>query len=191
MLQTDILANASVPIVGIAAYSGSGKTTLLTRLIPLFNSAGIRVGVVKHAHHRFDIDQPGKDSHRLREAGAGQILLGSRHRLALLMEQQQQRPEPCLNELLAMLDQSRLDLILVEGFKHETFPKLELNRPVTGKPLMFPDDPSIIALITDVPGSGEGQLPELDLNRPEQVYQFICDRILSAPPETDTLWATP
>lgn len=189
-----MLSNAKVPIVGIAAYSGSGKTTLLTRLIPLFNAAGVRVGVVKHAHHRFDIDQPGKDSHRLREAGAGQILLGSRHRLALLMEHQHQtgqRPEPCLDELLAMLDQSRLDLILVEGFKHETFPKLELNRAATGKPLMYPDDPAIIALITDAPGSGNGQLPELDLNQPEQVCQFIHDRILSTAPEGDTLWATP
>jgi molybdopterin-guanine dinucleotide biosynthesis protein B len=186
-----MLSNAKVPIVGIAAYSGSGKTTLLTRLIPLFTAADIRVGVVKHAHHRFDIDQPGKDSYRLREAGAGQILLGSRHRLALLMEQNEQRPEPCLNELLAMLDQTRLELILVEGFKHETFPKLELNRPATGKPLMYPDDPSIIALITDVAGSADQQLPELDLNQPERVFDFIRSRILNAAPETNTLWATP
>ena len=185
------LTNATVPIIGIAAYSGSGKTTLLTRLIPLFSDVGIRIGVVKHTHHRFDIDRPGKDSYRLREAGADQILLGSRHRLALLMEQQQQRAEPCLNQLLGMLDQSRLDLILVEGFKHETFPKLELNRHATGKPLMFPDDPSIIALITDAPGSGGGQLPELDLNQPRQVFDFIQRRIINAIPETDTQWATP
>jgi len=176
-----MLSNAKVPITGIAAYSGSGKTTLLTRLIPLFTAAGIRVGVVKHAHHRFDMDRPGKDSYRLREAGANQVLLGSRHRLVLLMEQDEQRPEPCLNELLAMLDQSRLDLILVEGFKHEAFPKLELNRPATGRPLMFPDDPSIIALITDATDIATHGLPVLDLNQPEQVFDFIRAEILPAP----------
>ena len=177
-----MLSNAHIPIIGFAAYSGSGKTTLLTRLIPLFTGIGIRVGVVKHTHHRFDMDRPGKDSYRLREAGAGQVLLGSRHRLALLMEHDQasgQRAEPCLDELLETLDQSRLDLILVEGFKHEDFPKLEVNRPATGRPLMYPDDPSIIALISDTAEAPDNGLPLLDLNQPRQVFEFIREHILT------------
>lgn len=182
-----MLHNAKVPIIGIAAYSGSGKTTLLTHLIPLFTAAGIRVGVIKHTHHSFDIDEPGKDSFRLREAGAGQVLLGSRHRLALLREIEAQRPDPDLDEMLTVLDQSCLDLILVEGFKHERFPKLELNRMATGKPLMFPNDPSIIALITDAPADHppnhgidyREDLSILDLSRPEQVFEFIRQRLFS------------
>ena len=189
-----MLSNARTPIVGIAAYSGSGKTTLLARLIPLFTAAGLRVGVIKHAHHRFDMDQPGKDSYRMREAGASQVLLGSRYRIALLVEQDQQRPDPCLNDMLGMLDQSRLDLILVEGFKHEDFPKLELNRPITGKPLMYPDDPTIIALVSDDPDAVTGGLPLLDLNRPQQVYEFIRVEILATaptPPVTTSPSTTP
>jgi len=177
----DMLHNAQIPIIGIAAYSGSGKTTLLTQLIPLFTATGIRVGVVKHTHHSFDIDQPGKDSYRLREAGAGQVLLGSRHRLALLREHEAQQPDPDLDDMLAVLDQTCLDLILVEGFKHEQFPKLELNRVATGKPLMFPDDPSIIGLITDAPAEllaeHEAAPPILDLNQPQQVFEFIRQRL--------------
>jgi molybdopterin-guanine dinucleotide biosynthesis protein B len=178
-----MLQNAQVPIIGISAYSGSGKTTLLPQLIPMFTAAGIRVGVVKHTHHSFDIDHPGKDSFRLREAGAGQVLLGSRHRLALLREHEAQQPDPSLDEMLAVLDQTCLDLILVEGFKHEQFPKLELNRSATGKPLIFPDDPSIIGLITDAPAEllaeHEAAPPILDLNHPQQVFEFIRQRLFS------------
>lgn len=177
-----MLANAKVPVVGFAAYSGSGKTTLLTRLIPLLREAGLRVAVVKHAHHRFNIDHPGKDTDRFREAGAGQVLIGSRFRLALMMELEQQRAEPDLNELLGLLDQSRLDLVLVEGFKHEAIPKIEVHRAATGKALLYPDDPDIVALATDRPPSPRPDLPVLDLNRPEQVARLILDQLVGPPP---------
>ena len=177
-----MLSNAKIPIVGFAGYSGSGKTTLLTRLIVLLRDDGTRVGVIKHAHHRFDIDQPGKDTYRLRAAGAGQVLLGSRYRLALMMEHDDPGDEPDLNGMLAMLDQTRIELVLVEGFKHENFPKIEVHRPATGKPLVFPDDPSIIALASDAPRDAFPALPPdmplLDINQPEQVHHFIHQHIL-------------
>jgi molybdopterin-guanine dinucleotide biosynthesis protein B len=176
-----MLSNARRPILGFAAYSGTGKTTLLTRLLPLLRGRGVRVGMVKHAHHGFDVDTPGKDSYELRKAGAGQMLVASRRRFALMVEHEDGRPEPQLNELLAFLDQGRLDLILVEGFKHEGFPKVELHRPALDKPLLFPDDENIVAVASDAGLPIPCPLPVLDLNRPEAILDFILSRFLDRP----------
>ncbi|MFN2308899.1 MAG: molybdopterin-guanine dinucleotide biosynthesis protein B [Gammaproteobacteria bacterium] len=160
------------PVLGIAAWSGTGKTHLLVQVLPLLRARGLRVGVLKHAHHAFDIDHPGKDSHALRKAGAEQMLIASNQRWALMVE----APVPgdvSLWEMLARLDRAALDLILVEGFRHERFPKLELHRAALGKPLLFPDDDAIIALASDTPV--QTALPWLDLNAPAAVTAFIAE----------------
>src|SRR3954468_4599249 len=133
-------------VFGFAAYSGSGKTTLIEKLIPLLVGRGLRVSVVKHAHHGFDVDQPGKDSHRHRLAGASEVLVSSDTRWALMHELRGE-PEARLPTLLERL--SPCDLVLVEGFKTQAIPKLEIHRQAAGTPLLFPDDPYIVALATD------------------------------------------
>ena len=168
------------PVVGFCAFSGTGKTTLLKNLLPLLKRRGLRIGVVKHAHHRFEIDHPGKDSYELRQAGADQMLVASRNLMAKIEEVRTPRKEPSLEESLSALDPDRLDLVLVEGFKHERYPKIELHRPSLGKPLLCPGDPDIIAIATDVPGENLNlKLPVLDINRPEEIVDFIQQRILN------------
>ncbi len=165
----------NLPIVGFAAHSGAGKTTLLTKLLPIFRARGIRVGMIKHAHHQFDIDQPGKDSYELRMAGAEQMLVASSRRWALMVEKKQET-EPVLGQLLQQFDQQSLNLILVEGFKHEDFAKIEVHRAASSQSLLYPDDDTIIAVASDEPLSAK--IPVLDLNRPEDVARFIMDRFL-------------
>jgi molybdopterin-guanine dinucleotide biosynthesis protein MobB len=164
---------AAPPVLGFAAWSGTGKTTLLRRLIPALRARGLRLGVVKHAHHAFDVDQPGKDSYELRHAGAERVLVGSRRRYALMVEHDD-GAEPTLEALLACMPASGLDLILVEGFKHERFPKMELHRPSLGRPLLYPDDPSVIAVATDAPLPEPPALPVLALNDADAVAAFVC-----------------
>lgn len=168
-----------VPVVGFAAYSGAGKTTLLKRLLPLLKERGFRVGVVKHAHHGFDIDHPGKDSFELRKAGATQMLVGSRQRWALIVETNSPE-EPSLADMMQHLLPERLDLILVEGFKPEAIPKIEIHRPALGKPLLSNDDRQVIAIAADAPVASARDLPALDLNDAEQIAEFIVDRFLSS-----------
>ena len=158
------------PVLGFAAYSGSGKTTLLTRLLPLLRERGLRIGMVKHAHHQFDIDHPGKDSYELRKAGAEQMLIASSRRWALMQENPSPL-EPDLAELLRRLDRSRLDLILVEGFKDVAFPKIEIFRPSKGHSPLFQQDSAIIAVASDAPLSASR--PVLNLNDPAEVADFI------------------
>ena len=173
------MMKTEVPLIGFCAWSGCGKTTLLTQLLPIFVSLGLKVAVIKHAHHHFDIDHPGKDSFKLREAGASQMLISSRKRMALITEFEEDRAEPSLSEALERLNMQELDLILVEGFKHENIKKIELHRPDLKKPLMFPDDPNIIAIASDSEiYENQNGLPELSLNKPEQIAQFIVDNIL-------------
>lgn len=157
-------------LLGFAGYSDSGKTTLLEALIPLLTAQGLRIAVIKHAHHDFEIDKPGKDSHRHRKAGANEVLIASRSRWALIHELAQE-PEPTLHELCACL--SPCDLVLVEGYKHAAIPKLEVQRSATGHPGLFPDDPHIIAVVTD--GAQNIALPRLDLNAPQEVASFILE----------------
>ena len=164
--------HCEVPLLGFCAFSGTGKTTLLTRLIPLLRDEGLRLGVIKHAHHDFDIDHPGKDSRRLRESGAEQMLIASRHRMAFIRECRGPEREPRLAELLHCVDTDALDLVLVEGFKREPIPKIELHRPSTARPLIFPQDRSVIAVAADE-NLDTGELPLLNLNEPEEVAGFI------------------
>jgi len=160
------------PMLGFAAYSGTGKTTLLKRLLPWLRGQGVRVGMIKHAHHSFEVDHPGKDSFELRKAGADQVLVASPHRWALMVEKP--RPgEPLLREMVGHLDQQALDLILVEGFKHEPFPKIELFRPSRGYDPIYPGDPDIIAVASDGELPVATRLPSLDLNDPEQIGLFV------------------
>jgi molybdopterin-guanine dinucleotide biosynthesis protein B len=170
-----MLSNARKPVIGFAARSGTGKTTLLRDIIPLLCGRDIRVGMIKHAHHAFEIDIPGKDSYELRKAGATQMLVASARRHALVVEQAT-ASEPQLNRLLRQLDQDTLDLILVEGFKKTAFPKLELYRAALGKPPIYPDDHSIVAVVTDSRLPVPTDLPVLDINNPGQIVEFICER---------------
>jgi len=171
-----MLNNAHLPIVGFAAFSGTGKTTLLKELLPMLSRRGLRVGIVKHAHHSFELDHPGKDSYELRKSGAAQTLIASRTRWALMVERTRDR-EPRLDEVLLELDQAALDLILVEGFKDEHFPKIELHRPSLRRPLLCLADDAIIAVASDAPLDDCRQLPQLDLNRPEDIVAFIVDYV--------------
>jgi len=160
-----------IPLLGICAYgSGCGKTTLLTSLIPALQERGIRTSIIKHAHHSFDIDHPGKDSYRLRAAGAVQTLLGSSKRWALMTEFADER-EPQLDELAALLDPSLADLVLVEGFKQARIPKIEVHRPSLGLPLLAQHDPLIIAIASDA--AIDTRLPVIDLNNASEVAAFV------------------
>jgi molybdopterin-guanine dinucleotide biosynthesis protein B len=138
-------------VIGIAGWSGAGKTTLLAKLIPRLTARGVRVSTVKHAHHAFDVDQPGKDSHTHRMAGATEVLVSSVNRWALVRELRG-TAEPTLAELLAKL--APVDLVIVEGFKHGAHPKLEVCRAAVGKPPLHPDDPHIVAVASDAPVPG-------------------------------------
>ncbi len=160
-----------VPLLGFCAWSGAGKTTLLRRLLPLLRAHGLRVAVVKHAHHSFDVDHPGKDSYELREAGADQVLVASRNRVAWIRELQRRHEAPPLEEVLRCLDNGAIDLVLVEGYKSAALPKIEVHRPALGRPLLHPGDPHVIAVASDRPVATP--LPWLDLNRPVQVARFI------------------
>jgi molybdopterin-guanine dinucleotide biosynthesis protein MobB len=162
---------------GLAGYSGSGKTTLVRALIPALVARGLSVSTVKHAHHDFDVDQPGKDSYEHRQAGAGEVLVSSARRWALMHEHRGDR-EPTLDELLAKL--GPCDLVLVEGFKGETHPKLEVHRPSVGKPRLAGAVPGVVAVASDEPLDAGG-LPVLDLNDVDAVADFILDYTGFAP----------
>lgn len=168
------MQNAHKPILGFAAASGTGKTTLLTQLIPILKQQGLRIGLIKHSHHNFEIDKPGKDSFRLREAGASPVVLVSRHRRVIITEIDPQQ-EPGLDDQLKAFDQSGLDIILVEGFKAEKFPKIELHRPSLMKPLLYPNDPNIIAIASDCPLETPDYLVKLDINQPAAIAEFILN----------------
>ncbi len=168
-----MLNSSKIPVLGFAAFSGTGKTTLLTEILPILKKAGLRIGVIKHSHHHFQIDQPGKDSYKIREAGAEQILLAARSRTALIIENPGATQEPILADQLKHLDSNLLDLILVEGFKREAIPKIEIYRTGLGHPYMYTEDPNIIALVTDIPPPLQLEIPVLDINLPQQVSDFI------------------
>lgn len=167
----------SLPLIGLCAYSGTGKTTLLTQLIPLLKRRNLRIGVIKHAHHKFDIDHPGKDSYEFRQAGAEQIAVASKQRIAWIKEHKDNNREPTLSDALLVLDINDLDLILVEGFKNESFPKIELHRASLGKPLMCTQDKNIIALATDSNVTVKPIPHRLDLNDINEISEFIISYI--------------
>ena len=159
-------------VFGFAGYSGAGKTTLIEQLIPRFVLRGLEVSLIKHAHHLFDIDRPGKDSYRHREAGAREVLITSDQRW-VLMHELRGEPEPTLHRQLERF--SPCDLILVEGYKHASIPKIEIHRPSAGKPLLHPHDANIVAVASDEPV--DTALPALDLNDPDAIAQFILDHL--------------
>lgn len=160
-------------VVGFAGFSGAGKTMLVESLIPLLRLQGQRVSVIKHAHHSFDIDHPGKDSWRHRQAGASEVLLASSQRLALLREYEQ-TAEPEMGQLIAQLD-ARVDWVLVEGFKDSDLPKVEVWRPQTGKPVRYPEDAQVVAIATDSPAAlpVPPRCPVLDLNQPAAIAAWL------------------
>jgi molybdopterin molybdotransferase len=161
-------------MLGFTAVSGTGKTTLLAALIPALGARDIRVGIIKQARRDFDVDQPGKDSYRLREAGAAKVMVASARRWALMVETPRQ-PEASLWRLLEEIGQDDIDLLLVEGFKHEPFPKIELHRTSLGHSLLFRDDDDVVAVATDGPINVDtGKLIVLDLNDVEAMADFIC-----------------
>jgi molybdopterin-guanine dinucleotide biosynthesis protein B len=165
-------------LIGFAGWSGSGKTTLVTAVLPILIGRGWRVSTIKHAHHGFDLDQPGKDSAKHRAAGATEVLISSSNRWAM-MHELRGAAEPDLPELLRHL--SPVDLVIVEGFKLSPYPKIEIHRPSVGKPPLYPADPHIIALATDAPladGPAAAKLPILPLDRPD----LIADFIMALPP---------
>ena len=157
---------------GFAGWSGSGKTTLIERLIPLIVARGLKVSLIKHAHHAFDVDQPGKDSYRHRHAGCSEVLVSSSRRWAL-MHELRGAAEPEFAELAAHI--SPCDLLLVEGFKREKLPKLEVYRAEVGEPLIHPHDPDVVAIASDA--RIETGLPQLDLNDPPAIAEFILRHV--------------
>lgn len=171
------MRNNNTPILGFAAFSGVGKTTLLTRLIPILIGTGLKIGVIKYSHHDVEVDHPGKDSFRLRKAGATPVMLVSPYRRVLITE----FPRPSdiiLDDQTLFFPDGELDLILVEGFRDQPFPKIELHRPSLGKPLLFPNDASIIALACDNPLTTPAYLPCLNLNAPDLIADFIIHGFL-------------
>ncbi|EPI8559146.1 bifunctional molybdopterin-guanine dinucleotide biosynthesis adaptor protein MobB/molybdopterin molybdotransferase MoeA [Vibrio fluvialis] len=163
----------SLPFLGFAAYSGTGKTTLLEALVPKLTAAGLRLGILKHAHHNFDVDKPGKDSYRLRKAGASQMLIASRNRFALMTETPDAEAE--FDYLLQRFDAQQLDVILVEGCKNIAFPKIELHRAEVGKPWLYPNDDNIIAIAADE--TVESSLPQMNINDLDAIAKFVLDYV--------------
>ncbi len=177
------MINSPIPLLGFAAYSGTGKTTLLEQLLPILLNRDINVAMIKHSHHDFEIDKQGKDSYRLRKAGAKQMLIASAYRSALITEKDG-KTEPQLAELIKKIDTNGIDMILVEGFRHIAFPKIELHRPSLSKPLLFPEDDTIIAFATDNISQVKfpqavRQLPLLSINNTESIADFIQDNFLT------------
>ncbi len=167
-----------LPVLGFVAWSGTGKTTLLRQLIPALQQRGKRVSVIKHAHHHFDLDFPGKDSYELRKAGATQTVICTATRMAVISEFDDPADEPPLEDIVARLDRGRIDMVLVEGYKNIAFPKIELHRSDFDKPFLYPDDPNIIALARDVEPPGGAPIPWLDVNDIDAIADFVVDRFL-------------
>ena len=157
---------------GFAGWSGAGKTTLIEQLIPRFTARALRVSLIKHAHHAFDVDQPGKDSYRHRQAGCMEVLVSSSRRWALIHELRG-AAEPSLSELIERI--SPCDLLLVEGFKREAIPKLEVHRAEVGESLIHPHDSNIVAIASDV--RLDTALPHFELNQPERIADFVLEHV--------------
>jgi len=168
--------NAIMRIIGLAGWSGSGKTTLITRLVPCLIARGLRVSTLKHAHHGFDLDQPGKDSFMHRAAGASEVVVSSAKRFALLHELRDE-PEWTLPALVKKM--SAVDLVLVEGFKRDPFPKIEIYRAANGKPLIHPDDPHIVAIASDA-ALPQARVPVVGLDDIDAIAEVVTARAVPA-----------
>ena len=179
------------PVIGFAAWSGAGKTTLLLQLLPLLKQRGLRIAMIKHAHHDFDMDQPGKDSYQLRKAGASPMIISSSRRVAIIIEKPVADAAPDdaadLQELLQCIAADKIDLVLVEGFKQWEFPKIELYRASVGKALLYPDDAHIFAIAHDGQLANQPLIPQLDLNNPPQIADFILQYLQQLTPHPSPL----
>ena len=161
-------------IIGLAGWSGSGKTTLITKVLPRLLARGVRVSTLKHAHHGFDLDQPGKDLFMHRAAGATEVVISSARRFAILHELREE-PEWDLPDLLARL--APVDLVLIEGFKRDAFPKLEIHRAENHKPLIHPEDPHVVAIAADTP-LPQATVPVLDLDDIERIADVLLEHAM-------------
>jgi molybdopterin-guanine dinucleotide biosynthesis protein B len=175
-------------VIGLAGWSGAGKTTLLTKLIPELKARGVSVSTLKHAHHAFEIDEPGKDSHTHREAGASEVLISSSRRYALIHELRDE-PEFGLPALLGRL--SPVDLVIVEGFKREAHPKIEVHRAANGRPFLYPDLGGNVALATDAGAPPACPVPALVLNDIKGIADTILARAILLPDVLARLAAKP
>ena len=174
------MTKSSIPLIGFSAFSGTGKTTLLKQVIPLLKQKELRVAVIKHAHHHFDLDQPGKDSFELRKAGADKTIICTTTRMAVITEFPTPDAEPPLQDIIDSIDTESFDLILVEGYKHLPFPKIELHRKSVGKPYLYQQDPNIIAIACDAELPHPTDITVLDINDVEGVAELIIQRINEA-----------
>jgi molybdopterin-guanine dinucleotide biosynthesis protein B len=170
-------------IMGLAGWSGSGKTTLITRLIPVLTARGLTVSTIKHAHHAFDVDKPGKDSYQHRSAGAAEVLVTSGNRWVLMHELRGAR-EPDLHELLAKL--APVDLVIVEGFKRTTPIKIEVHRSCLEKPFLYSNDPAVVAVASDIPVPPPSTIPTLALDDIEAIADFVSMRAAPATSRSST-----
>lgn len=180
--ETQMMLNTiKTPVLGFAAHSGSGKTTLLTKLIPALKAKSLSIGLVKHAHHGFEIDYPGKDSYELRKAGATQVIVGSQLRWAHIVETPEAEEKPSLANLISQFEHDTLDLILVEGFKLENIPKIEVFRPTLGKERLSIEQDDYIAIATDEPlkeiNSSRQDITALDLNNIDEIVSFVLAQL--------------
>lgn len=170
----NIIQNSKV--IGFAAYSGTGKTTLIKQIVAILKKSNLRVSVIKHAHHNFDVDYPGKDSYEIRKSGAEDMLISSKNRW-VLMHENNYNEELKLQDLLHILDKVNNDIILVEGFKAEKFPKIELYRDEIGKKkgLLYKSDDNIVAIATDSNLEITSNIAQLDINKPKDIADFIIN----------------
>ena len=173
----DSLSTMQKKVFGLTGLSGSGKTTLITKLVDWFTQRGYKISTLKHTHHGFDLDSPGKDSWRMREAGAQEVFLVGSRRLVLLQEFRDM-PEPSVDELVARLQPC--DLVLVEGYKRDPLPKIEVHRPSLENPPVWPGNHSVVAVATDAPV--DTPLPVLDLNDTDAIARFIINHLRLSPP---------
>ena len=168
-----------IPLLGFAAYSGTGKTTLLRKLIPILKDKGLRIGMVKHTHHNIDIDHPGKDSYELRKSGTAQMVLASPKQTSLIVVHEEQ-VDSDLSKALSLLQTDSLDLVLVDGFKHENIPKIELHRTEMERPFIYPKDTNIIAVVVEesIELENAEHLIRLNFKQPQQIAEFIENKIV-------------
>jgi molybdopterin-guanine dinucleotide biosynthesis protein MobB len=171
------MISAHIPVIGFSAYSGTGKTTLLKKIIPLLKKRQLRLAVIKHAHHHFELDQPGKDSYEIRKSGADRTIICTTTRMAQITEFPTPEQEPSLQEIINTLNPNEFDLVLVEGYKHIPFTKIELHRSELKKPFLYPDDPSIIAIACDGPLPETSDIEILDINDVQRIAHFIYHRV--------------
>lgn len=175
LINNDFINTFPLPLLGFCAFSGMGKTTLIEQLIPLLNAKGVRIALIKHSHHDIEMDKPGKDSYRLRKAGASQVVLAGPKR-SICFHEHQDAHDSLLSEQLALLNTEQLDLVLVEGYRDQAFPKIELNRAACEQPFLYPNDQHIIALVTDQ-NVQDSNLPRFDFEQLGQLVTFIISNV--------------